>query len=71
MNELDPSSITLSSPTKAFAYEKISREIDECDDIVTMKEALRCYVKLYFKQQETMVLIGVPDIRDENLWATN
>ena len=67
MNELDPSSITLTSPTKAFAYEKISREIDECDDIVVMKEALRCYVKLYFKQQETMVLIGVPDIRDENL----
>ena len=67
MKELDPSSITLSSPTKAFAYEKISREIDECDDIVTMKEALRCYVKLYFKQQETMGLIGIPNISEENI----
>ena len=67
MKDLDPSSITLTSPTKAFAYETISREIDECDDIVTMKEALRCYVKLYFKQQETMLIPGIPDIRDENI----
>ena len=59
MKDLDPSSITLSSPSKSFAYEKMSRDIDECDDIVVLKEALRCYVKLYFKQQETISLIGV------------
>ena len=67
MKDLDPSSITLSSPSKSFAYEKMSRDIDECDDIVVLKEALRCYVKLYFKQQETISLIGVPNINDENL----
>ena len=68
MKELDPSSISLTTPSKAFAYEQISREVDECSDIVTLKEALRCYVKLYFKQQETMSIIGIPpSISDENI----
>ncbi len=67
MNELDPSSISLSTPSKSFAYEKISREIEGCEDIVVLKEALRCYVKLYFKQQETMTYIGLPSINDETV----
>jgi hypothetical protein len=29
MKDLDPSQITLESPSKSFAYEKISRDIDE------------------------------------------
>ena len=67
MKDLDPSSITLVTPSKSFAYEKMSRDIDECDDIVVLKEALRCYVKLYFKQQETISLIGVPNINDDDI----
>lgn len=67
MNNLDPSQITLDTPSKAFAYEKISREIDNCNDIVVMKEALRCYIKLYFRQQETISIIGVPHINDEHV----
>lgn len=65
MNNLDPSQISLNTPSKAFAYEKISREIDECKDIVVVKEALRCYVKLYFKQQETLSSFPPPRIQDE------
>lgn len=65
MNNLDPSQISLDTPSKAFAYEKISREIDKCDDIVVVKEALRCYVKLYFKQQETITSIQPPKIQNE------
>lgn len=67
MNTPDPSSITLSTPSKSFAYETISREIDNCSDIVTLKEMLRCYVKLYFKQQETISIIGLPSISDEKI----
>tara|TARA_B100001939_G_scaffold252366_1_gene219290 strand:- start:2365 stop:2568 length:204 start_codon:yes stop_codon:yes gene_type:complete len=67
MNSPDPSAISLSTPSKAFAYEKISREIDNCDDIVTIKEMLRCYVKLYFKQQETISTIGLPSISNEKI----
>jgi hypothetical protein len=57
MNDFDPSTITLSSPSKQFAYEKLSRQIEECNDTSTLKEALRCYIKLYFKQQETISVI--------------
>ena len=57
MNDFDPSSITLSSPSKQFAYEKLSRQIEECNDRDTLKDALRCYIKLYFKQQETISVI--------------
>jgi hypothetical protein len=52
MNNTDPSEITLENTTKLFEYEKISREIEECSDIDTIKDMLRCYVKLYMKQQE-------------------
>jgi|TARA_B100001059_G_C17597646_1_gene457869 hypothetical protein len=61
MTDMDPNSITLTTPSKSFAYEKMSREIEECNDIDTLKTVLRCYVKLYFKQQETIAVIGIPD----------
>ena len=61
MNPMDPNSITLNTPSKSFAYEKMSRDIEECKDVKILQNALRCYVKLYFKQQETMSIIGLPD----------
>jgi hypothetical protein len=61
MNNMDPNSITLNTPSKSFAYEKMSRDIEECKDVKILQNALRCYVKLYFKQQETMSIIGLPD----------
>ena len=57
---MNPDDITLITPSKAFAYEKASREIDECDDVDTLKVMLRCFMKLYFKQQETLTQIGIP-----------
>ena len=64
---LDPNSISLSKPSKAFEYEKHSRAIDEVDDINTLKDLLKCYIKLYLKQQETISMIGMPvDINDIN-----
>lgn len=61
MNDLDPSKITLSKPSKAFEYEKNSRAIDEIRDINVVKDLLKCYIKLYLKQQETISIIGAPD----------
>lgn len=52
------SDIDLTSTSRLFAFEKISREIESCNDISTLKELLRCYVKLYLKQQETLSIIG-------------
>jgi hypothetical protein len=54
MNNTDPSQIILESTSKLFEYERISREIEECSDIDTIKDMLRCYVKLYMKQQEVV-----------------
>ena len=54
MDNLNPALIQLEQPAKAFAYEQISREIENCDDCQTLKTALRCYIKLNFKQQETI-----------------
>ena len=61
MNPMDPNIIILNTPSKSFAYEKMSRDIEECKDVKILQNALRCYVKLYFKQQETMSIIGLPD----------
>ena len=51
---MDPSDITLSNPSKMFAYEKISREIDSIDDLELAKKMCKCYVKLHLKQEETI-----------------
>jgi len=67
VENLDPSLISLTIPSKAFAYEKISREIENIKDIEVVKKALRCYVKLYFKQQETLSIIGLPNTNDEQV----
>jgi len=51
---MDPSSITLDSISKLFEYEKHSRDIDSIDDIETLKNFSKMYVKLYLKQQEVI-----------------
>ena len=66
MNSLDPSSVELNSPSKQFAYEQMSRDIEKCTDVKVLQDALRCYVKLYYKQQETISLIGAPNINGDS-----
>ena len=51
---MDPSDITLSTPSKSFAYEQQSREIDKCENLEELRKICKCYAKLYFKQQETL-----------------
>ena len=45
----------LESFSKQFEYEKISREIDACDDIDVLRHMLKSYVKLHFRTQETLL----------------
>ena len=61
IKNMDLSQITLDSPSKSFAYEKQAREIDACDDIEKLKQVCKCYAKLFFKQQETLTIIGIPE----------
>jgi hypothetical protein len=52
---MDPSKINLTSMSKLFEYEKISREIEQCDDVELLKNIAKSYVKLYFAQQEVIL----------------
>ena len=51
---MDPSKITLESMSKLFEYEKLSRDIDSIDDIETLRDLSKSYVKLYLSQQEAI-----------------
>jgi len=51
---MDPNSIELESINKLFEYEKIERDIDSIDDIETVKNFAKAYVRLYLKQQEVI-----------------
>ena len=51
---MDPSEIKLNTMTKMFEYEKISREIDTCDNIEELKNITKSYIKLYLSQQEVI-----------------
>ena len=54
---MDPSEISLQTASKSFEYEKISRDIDKIEDIEDLRTMLKSYVKLYFKQQETIKML--------------
>tara|TARA_B100000925_G_C21827453_1_gene395637 strand:+ start:225 stop:410 length:186 start_codon:yes stop_codon:yes gene_type:complete len=57
---MDPDTIELKNLSKSFAYQKIATEIDDCDDRETLRTIAKSFVKLYYKQQETMQIIGLP-----------
>lgn len=61
---MDPSTITLESTSKLFEYEKMSREIESCNDVEILKNLCRCYVKLYMKQQETLQCFPPPEFKN-------
>jgi len=58
---MDPDKITLDCLTKNFEYERISRELDTCENIEQVKNIAKSFVKLYLKQQEVMTQIGMID----------
>lgn len=45
----------LESVSKQFEFEKISRELDICTNIDMLRNLCKCYVKLYMRQQETLI----------------
>ena len=56
---MDPSKIELTSMSKLFEYEKISREIENCEDFDLLKNICKSYVKLYFAQQECLSTLNI------------
>lgn len=51
---MNPNNILLEDVNKMFEYEKISRDIDSIDDLETLRNLSKSYVKLYLKQQEVI-----------------
>ena len=60
--EMNPDDISLETMNKSFAYEKLARDVDDIDDPRVLRELAKCYIKLYFKQQEVVGKIGAPRI---------
>ncbi len=58
---MDPNDIELSNLSKSFAYQKLAAEIDNCDDRDQLRNVAKSFIKLYYKQQETIAVIGIPD----------
>ena len=46
---MNPDDITLVNTSQQFEYEKISREIDECNDVESLQEMCKFLVKLEMK----------------------
>ena len=59
---MNPDEIALETMNKSFAYEKLARDIEEIRDPDVLREVAKCYIKLYFKQQEVVSKIGAPQI---------
>jgi|TARA_B100002019_G_scaffold202185_1_gene175244 hypothetical protein len=56
---MDPETIELKNLSKSFAYQQIATDIDNCNDRDTLKNIAKSFCKLYYKQQETMQIIGL------------
>lgn len=56
---MNPNEISLENLSKIFEYERISREIDSCEDIDQVKEIAKCFAKLNFKQEEVVASLGL------------
>ena len=58
---MNPDDIELKNLSKSFAYQQIATDIDNCNDSDMLKNIAKSFAKLYYKQQETMQVIGLAD----------
>ncbi len=57
MKNMNPDEIELTNPSQSFEYERLSREIDECDDVEVLQQMCKFLVKLEMKQRATYSVI--------------
>lgn len=55
---MNPNDIELENLTKNFEYAKACLEIDSIEDIESLKQISKSYIKLYMKQQEVLIQMG-------------
>lgn len=51
---MDPNTISLEDMNKMFEYESTARDLDSIDDVETLRNFAKSYIKLYLKQQEVL-----------------
>jgi len=56
---MDPNKIKLENLSKNFEYFKIASEIDSIEDVEQIKNIAKCFCKLYLKQQEVVLSLGI------------
>lgn len=56
---MNPDDINLDNLSKSFEYFKYSNEIDSIDEVDQLKNIAKCYYKLYLKQQEVILNLGI------------
>jgi hypothetical protein len=62
---IHPDDIVLTNTSKLFQYHVQVREIDECDDIEEIRNALKGLLKLFMKQQEVVASLGIEPINNQ------
>ena len=63
---MNPEEIELRNTSQQFEYERMSREIDECNDVETLKEMCKFLVKLEMKTRETYSIM-LRDVLGEDI----
>ena len=56
---MDPNDIKLDNLSKIFEYEKISREIDLCDDVELLRNIAKSNIKLFLQQEEAISSLSI------------
>ncbi len=51
---MDHNEISLENLSKSFEFYKFCSELDEVENIETLRNIAKCYCKLYLKQQEVV-----------------
>jgi hypothetical protein len=59
---MNPNKIELENLSKSFEYFKIASEIDNIENIEQIKNIAKCYYKLYLKQQEVVLSLGISSV---------
>ena len=59
--------LELTTISKQFEFEKMSRKFDEIKDPEELRSACKGLFKLYLKQQETLVKITLDNINTDGL----
>ena len=65
---MNPDDIPIRNVSSQFQYEKMAREVDECDDVETLQQMCKFLIKMEMKTRETYSIIlqdTMPEISND------